>query len=68
MIRKLLCRLGFHEWELDVVTCLGNGKEYCVQKYEDGTEIYIFLNIKCKHCGKFIRSQIIKVCLEEFKE
>ena len=45
MIKKLLCWLGFHEWEIDIVTCQSTGNEYCVQKYEDGTEIYIALNI-----------------------
>lgn len=59
MIKKILCWLGFHEWEDICISCqmthLNNKKVLpCVIDnnnccYECGMSGYYF---KCKHCGR----------------
>ena len=40
MIRKILCWLGFHKWELYCGNC---SREFCTGYCK---------SYKCKHCGK----------------
>lgn len=62
MIRKLLCWLGFHEWDVEVVRCNIDGPECCLTYDEsDNTfKVFIVMNFYCKHCKKHLGSKIIR--------
>lgn len=61
MIRKLMCWLGWHEWEIDVAKDF-NGKEIvaCIDVMTDDVECKARVHIRCKHCGKILSSKVIK--------
>ena len=63
MWQKIKCKLGFHDWDLEIVKNSSNEQE-CVLTYDEQVEhIYatVFMNIKCKHCGKRLGSRIVRV-------
>lgn len=62
MIRKLLCKLGFHDWKLDVVRCNVDGPESVLSYDEQTKQIYatVAINIICEHCGKRLGSRIVQ--------
>lgn len=62
MIRKLLCRLGFHDWKLEVVRCNVDGPESMIIYDEQTERIYATtaINIVCEHCGKRLGSRIVQ--------
>lgn len=56
MIRRLLCLLGFHEWERQNEILEFEG--YAWWKEEYGKTFYVILDCNkfiCKHCGKVKR-------------
>lgn len=61
MIRKLLCWLGFHEWDVEVVRCNIDGPE-CSLSYDeldDSFRVIMAMNFYCKHCKKHLGNKII---------
>ena len=62
MWQKIKCKLGFHDWKLEVVRCNIDGPE-SVLSYDEQTErIYatVAINIVCEHCGKRLGSRIVQ--------
>lgn len=62
MWQKIKCKLGFHDWKLEVVRCNGNGSESMLSYYEQTERIYatVAMNIVCEHCGKRLGSRIVQ--------
>jgi hypothetical protein len=61
MFRKLLCFLGFHEWDVEIVKSSPNGLE-CNLFYDEENKVFrvfIAMNFYCKHCKKRLGSRII---------
>lgn len=48
MIRRLLCWLGFHEWEKQAFVCMGNDECFDSALCPSCKYSHPF----CKHCGK----------------
>lgn len=61
MIRKLLCWLGFHEWDVEVVRSNVDGPECCISynDEDDTLRVMMAMNFKCKHCKKHLGSKVI---------
>ena len=57
MIRKLLCWLGFHEWNVDYTDCCTYPNKGCAGKHCNKCEYFKkkYKVIYCKHCGKVKR-------------
>lgn len=51
MIRKLLCWLGFHEWNYEIL-CMMAASPNAPQGSPDYEPVYGY---KCKHCGAIKR-------------
>lgn len=63
MWQKIKCKLGFHDWKLEVVRCNVDGPE-CALSYDEQTQnIYatVAFNIICEHCSKPLGSKIVRV-------
>ena len=62
MWQKIKCKLGFHDWDLEIVKNSSNEQE-CVLTYDEQVEhIYatVAMNIVCEHCGKRLGSRIVQ--------
>lgn len=61
MIRKLMCWLGKHEYEIDIVKNSPNDTEYGIfyDKFSKELKGMIGINIRCKHCKKHLGSHIV---------
>ena len=62
MWQKIKCKLGFHDWKLEVVRCNVDGPE-SVLRYDEQTEqIYatVAINVTCEHCKKRLGSRIVR--------
>ena len=62
MWQKIKCKLGFHDWDIEIVKNSSNERE-CVLAYDEQVEhIYasVFMNIVCKHCSKRLDSIIVQ--------
>ena len=54
MIRKLLCWLGFQEWNVDYTDCCTYPNKGCTGKHCNKCEYFKkkYKVIYCNHCGK----------------
>lgn len=61
MIRKLLCKLGIHKCELEIVKNNSDGTEYGIFYDYHSKELkgMIAINERCKHCGKPLGSHLV---------
>lgn len=61
MIRRLLCLLGFHELDVEVVRRNIDGPECSLtyDKSDDTFKVFIAMNFYCKHCKKYVDNKII---------
>lgn len=62
MWQKIKCKLGFHDWKLEVVRNNVDGPESILSYDEQTQSIYatVAINIVCEHCGKRLGSRIVQ--------
>lgn len=62
MWQKIKCKLGFHDWKLEIVRCGGSGQESILSYDEQTEQIYatVAINVICEHCKKRLGSHIVR--------